>query len=61
MESTEIQATMDFLATAVRGGDDGGAFYVGNGWVAGVAGMMKLLVITSDDWDHSRKFPAKHQ
>jgi hypothetical protein len=31
----EIQATMDFLATAVRGGDDGGAFYVGNGWVAG--------------------------
>ena len=24
----------------------------------GVAGMMKLLVISSDDWDHSRKFPA---
>jgi len=23
----------------------------------GVAGM----IITSDDWDHSRKFPAKHQ
>ena len=38
-----------------------GAFYVGNGWVAGgcwgllgVAGM----IIDSDDWDHSRKFPA---
>jgi len=30
---------------------------VGNGWVAGVAGM----IITSDDWDHSLKFPAKHQ
>jgi hypothetical protein len=23
----------------------------------GVAGM----IITSDDWDHSRKFPTKHQ
>ena len=33
-----------------------GAFYVGlldgKGW--GVAG----IIITSDDWDHSRKFPA---
>ena len=35
-----------------------GAFYVGllDGLV-GVAGM----IITSDDWDHSRKFPTKHQ
>jgi hypothetical protein len=36
-----------------------GAFYVGllDG-LLGVAGMMKLLVISSDDWDHSRKFPV---
>ena len=31
-----------------------GAFYVANGWVVGVAGM----IITSDEMDHSRKFPA---
>jgi hypothetical protein len=31
-----------------------GAFYVGNGWVVGVAGM----IITSDEMDHARKFPA---
>ena len=31
-----------------------GAFYVGNGWVAGVAGMILLIVIA----DHSPKFPT---
>ena len=32
-----------------------GAFYVGNGWVAGGCWDDD---ITSDDWDPSRKFPA---
>ena len=32
-----------------------GAFYVGNGWVAGGCWDDE---ITGDDWDHSRKFPA---
>ena len=35
-----------------------GAFYVGNGWVAGGCWDDD---ITSDEMDHSRKFPAKHQ
>ena len=38
-----------------------GAFYVGNGWVAGGCwGLLGVagLIITSDDWDRSRKFPA---
>ena len=30
-------------------------FYVGNGWVAGGCWDDE---ITSDDWDHSRKFPT---
>ena len=34
-----------------------GAFYVGNGWDWGLLACL-LHLITSDDWDHSRKFPA---
>ena len=34
-----------------------GAFYVGNGWEWGLLGWL----YTSDDMDHSRKFPTKHQ